>query len=258
MPTLPATPLPISPFFERLLAFLIPFFSGFTTDLAAARAEAMETLASYGARTRAELLCAVQIIVFSFAALETMAEAQTPQMSPSMRIRFRGCGNNLNRSSQKTEHTLARRLACDAPKATDIQAEPVADVTDDVAEEIMQQTQAAIQDHRARAAARRAPADTTSASPGNAPDNDAANDVANLPACAPDPTRGPRPEPNPRAQPVPLTPTRSSPVGQPSALRPQDHAVSPTQKEKNQRLWGAAMMETLAQMGMPVKPASET
>ena len=103
MPILPASPILASAFLERLLAFLVPFFAGFTSDLAAARAEALETLTSYGARTRAELLCAMQIIVFSFAALETMAEAGKPEMSPSMRIRYRGCANNLNRSSQKAE-----------------------------------------------------------------------------------------------------------------------------------------------------------
>ena len=143
--------LQASPFLERLLRFLIPYFTGVTADIAAARAEALETLASYGARTRAELLCAVQIIVFSFAALDTLAESNMPQMSQSMRIRFRGCANNLNRSTQKTEQTLARRLACDVPDAT--QEDPIDDLPQDVAEEIMQQTQAAIQEYRNQAAA---------------------------------------------------------------------------------------------------------
>ena len=181
-----------SPFLERLLRFLIPYFSGFGADLAAARADALETLASYGARTRAELLCAVQIIVFSFAALATLAEANTPDMSHSMRIRFRGCANNLSRSSQKTEQTLARRLACDVPQPTNTQASPIDDIPEDVAEEIMQQTQAAVQNYCDRATA-----------------------------------------------------NRSTKATQPK---------SQSQTDENKRLWGAAMMDTLAQMGMPVKP----
>ena len=146
------SPLQASPFLERLLRFLIPYFTGLTADVA--RAEALETLAAYGARTRAELLSAVQIIVFSFAALETLTEAQTTDMSSSLRLRFRGCANNLNRSSQKTEQTLAERLACDVPEAP--LQEPIEDMSDDVAEEMMQQIHASIQDSRNYAAAARA------------------------------------------------------------------------------------------------------
>jgi hypothetical protein len=147
--------LQASPFLERLLRFLIPYFTGITADIAGARVEALEILASYGARTRAELLCAVQIIVFSFAALDTLAESNAAAMSPSMRIRFRGCANNLSRSGQKTEQTLAKRLACDAPGATDIQVDPTDDIPDDVAEAILQQTQATMQEYRDYMAANR-------------------------------------------------------------------------------------------------------
>ena len=189
------SPLQASPFLERLIAFLIPYFTDVSADLAVARAEALETLAAYGARTRAELLCAVQIIVFSFAALETLAEANTAGMSPSMRLRFRGCANNLNRSSQKTEQTLAKRLVCDGPGAT-AEQDPINDMPEQAAEEILQQTQSQIDTYRNRAAGNR---------------------------------------PAPGAQPKPQS-----------------------QEEQNKRLWGAAMMDTLAQMGMPVQPASRT
>ena len=145
MPTLQA-----SPFIERLLRFLIPYFTDVSVDLAAARAEALETLAAYGARTRAELLCAVQIIVFSFVALEALGETRTTDMSPSMRIRLRGCANNLNRSGQKTEQTLAKRLACDAPSATDTTADPINDLPDLQVEDILQQTQSKLDSCRNR------------------------------------------------------------------------------------------------------------
>ena len=154
MPTLQSTLYSTpqaSPFLERLLRFLIPYFTGVSADIAVARAEALETLVSYGARTRAELLCAVQIIIFSFAALDTLAEANMDHISPAMRIRFRGCANNLNRNCQKNELILAKRLACDAPKTTNPRVEPIDDVPEDVAAEIMELAKAAIQDCREHA-----------------------------------------------------------------------------------------------------------
>ncbi len=188
--------LQASPFLERLLRFLIPYFTDVTPDLAAARAEAMETLASYGARTRAELLCAAQVIVFGFATLEALHETKTTDMSPLMRLRFRGCANNLNRSCQKTEQTLIKRLDCDEPAATDAEIDPVNDVSEPQVEEALQQTQAKIDTYRNRIS-------------------------GNRPAHSPQP------------------PAQSS-------------------KHDNKRLWGEAMMDTLAEMGMPVRPAPKT
>ena len=74
-------------------------------------------------------------------------------MSQAMRIRFRGCANNLNRSCQKTEQILAKRLACDVPDATSVQQDPIDDIPDDVAEEIMQLTQATMQEYHDHMAA---------------------------------------------------------------------------------------------------------
>jgi hypothetical protein len=108
---------PPSPFLERLIRLLLPFFLGVCPDLDSARAEILETLASYGAQTRAQLLNAAQIIAFGLAALDMLHEAKTTDMSPSMRLRFRGCANNLNRSSKQNEQTLTKRLACDDPQA---------------------------------------------------------------------------------------------------------------------------------------------
>jgi hypothetical protein len=198
MPLLPSAIL-ASAFLERLLRVLIPLFTGVTQDLTAARTEALETLASYGARTRAELLAAVQAIVFSFAALDTMAEAAAPDLSPSMRLRLRGCANNLSRSGQKAEHTLAKRLACDPPEPTDTQADPINDLPDPEADAILQQTLAEIDAQRTHAAAAQS---TTRPA------------AANLQA-------------------------------------PQQRPL--TQQEQNNRLWGAAMINVLAEMGMPVK-----
>ena len=249
MPTLQA-----SPFLERLLAFLIPYFLGFSADLAAARAEALETLASYGARTRAELICAVQIILFSFAALDTLAAANMPEMSPSMRLRFRGCANNLNRSSQKTEQALAKRLAAD-------DARP----------------------HRHKGRTHQRP--TRPRGRGNAPADPGQDRRLPQPGIRQPPhsEHAGRTPSRPKSaaqlqsdnhQPSPVTlrkhQARHSETSRPAhaeAAKPSRHTNAPiakpaqnqsillTQQEQNKRLWGAAMMDTLAQMGMPVKPA---
>jgi hypothetical protein len=112
------SPFQASPFLERLIRLLIPFFSGVVLVSEATRTEILENLASYGARTRAELLNAVQAVAFAMSALDMLHEAKITGMSPAMRLRFHGCANNLSRSSQKQEQTLTQRLACDQPGGT--------------------------------------------------------------------------------------------------------------------------------------------
>src|SRR5271165_5940604 len=102
-------------FVEHLVRFLMPFFLDAAPSIEEARAEILETLASYGARTRQEFLLAAQIIVFGLSTLDILADAKTVEMSPSMRLRYRGCANSLNRASQQTEKALAKLLSCDLP-----------------------------------------------------------------------------------------------------------------------------------------------
>ena len=185
----------INPFIEHLVRYLVPYFTGVTPDLQAARAEALETLVSYGGRTRAELMNAVQVIILGFSTLDTLGEAKTSEMSPSLRLRFRGCANNLNRSCQKTEQTLIKRLGCDAPAPTQSTTDPINDIDEPQAEAILQQTQTKIDTTRNR---------LSSARPAHSP------------------------QPNPQSQ-----------------------------ADRDKRLWASVMMETLAEMGMPVQPASD-
>ena len=127
----PPTPsLKPSPFVDRLVAFLLPYWAGFTKDYAAARADVEETITSYGARTRAEQINAVQIIANSFAALEMLAQVklQHQELSTAMHLRYRGCANSLSRSCQYAQNALDKRPACDAPQAPQPAAEPHADV----------------------------------------------------------------------------------------------------------------------------------
>jgi hypothetical protein len=95
-----------SAFLESLIRFLMPFFIGTAVDIDAARAEILVTLDAYAARTRAELLNAARIIAFSMATLDTLTESKAADLSPSMKIRYRGCANGLNRSTIQNEKTL--------------------------------------------------------------------------------------------------------------------------------------------------------
>ena len=101
------------------------------------RAEIIETLASYGPRNRAELIAATQLIACTMSALSVMAEAEAADMSPSMRLRFRGCANNLNRHGEQAQKTLEKRLACDLPVARDPAAEAAADAAADAADAVV-------------------------------------------------------------------------------------------------------------------------
>jgi hypothetical protein len=104
------------PFVNRLVGYVLPYFLAVTSDQAQAEAEVLETLASYGARTRSELVKAVQIIAFSFSALEVLAGAKMAKDLPHpVRLRFLGCANALNRHSEQSEKTLEKRLECDLP-----------------------------------------------------------------------------------------------------------------------------------------------
>jgi hypothetical protein len=137
--TSPATPpLTKSVFLRRLITYLLPYFSPVTNSMDRAEADILETLESYGARTRAELLNVVQIIAYSMSGLELLTVAKLDEtLSPSLQIRLRGCANNLNRSAQQAEKTLAARLKCDLPTQPDAHAEPVNDTTTTQTEEIL-------------------------------------------------------------------------------------------------------------------------
>jgi hypothetical protein len=119
-----------SAFLETIIAFLMPYFTGAAVDLHDALNEIIDTLASYGTRTRAEVLQAAQIIAFGMTTLDVLAEAKTAEMSQSMRIRHRGCANGLNRSTIQMEKSLDKSLACDLPTPAEPAPEPINDMTE--------------------------------------------------------------------------------------------------------------------------------
>ena len=150
------TPHP-NPFLERIILFLMPYFLPVAPDAAIARAEIMETLASYGGTSRSEVINTARIIAFSFAALDTLAEAKDPDLSPSLRLRYKGCANNLNRACQQNELMLVERLTSVASQAPRVAAEPVNDVADAEVEGAIRHARAEIETYRNRLAAGRSP-----------------------------------------------------------------------------------------------------
>jgi hypothetical protein len=133
-----------SAFLETIIAFLLPYFTNAARDIHDARSEIIDTLESYATRTRAELLQVAQIIAFGMTTLDILSEAKTTEMSMSMRIRFRGCANGLNRSTIQLEKALDRRLACDVPTAPELMREPINDVPDAQVQATIEQAQAKI------------------------------------------------------------------------------------------------------------------
>ena len=144
-----------SAFLESIIAFLLPYVITVAKDARDARNEIIETLASYATRTRAEMLQAAHIIALGMTTLDVLAEAKTADMSPSMRLRYRGCANGLNRSTLRTEKALDERLAYDPPTIPETIPEPVNDVPDADLETAMEHARAAIDAHRDRVSANR-------------------------------------------------------------------------------------------------------
>src|SRR6202795_3005246 len=135
-------------FLETIIAFLMPYFSAASRDKHEARAEILDTLACYETRTRAEMLMAAHIIALGMTTLDVLAEAKTAEMSQSMRLRYRGCANSLNRSTLQTEKALDLRLGDEIAAAPAEMPEPVDDMRQ---AEIM----AAIQQYKAKIDAQR-------------------------------------------------------------------------------------------------------
>jgi hypothetical protein len=104
LPTCPSDVL-----LESIVAFLAPSFVGSTTDPGLARLAAIETFASYHARTQGELVSIAQIIGLGLAAMDNLRLAMLPDLSLAMKLRLRASANALNRSARQTLHALEGR-----------------------------------------------------------------------------------------------------------------------------------------------------
>ena len=148
---------PQGAFLESLIRFLMPFFLGTAPNADAARTEILQTLASYAARIRAEMLSAAQIIAFSMTTLDVLAEAKAnTELSPNQKIRFRGCANGLSRATQQTEKALEARLMTDPPAVVPAK-EPLNDTAAADVQSILMGTSTRLAAERARLQPQAAP-----------------------------------------------------------------------------------------------------
>jgi hypothetical protein len=115
-----------------IVALLAPLFTSATSDADLARLAAIETFASYKARTQIEWLSIAQIVAFGLAAVDNLRLAMTADLSLPMKLRLRGCANALNRSAQQNLRALEKYRAKHLPRVVERAAMPVAcGATDD-------------------------------------------------------------------------------------------------------------------------------
>ena len=126
MPTPPDQP---SPFLDHIVVALAPFVSTADDNEETTRAAILDMLRAYGAQTPAELLHAALIIAFSLSALDTLARAQSNEMSDSLRLRYQTCANALNRAARQNTAALQKSLSCDTPPTRP--HHPADDMTDE-------------------------------------------------------------------------------------------------------------------------------
>jgi hypothetical protein len=133
-----------SPFHERLISCLLPYFLHLTADIDLARAEVVETLESYGARTRSEMINAMRIISLSFASMDLLAAANDAAVPADQQLSYVRHANSLARICQQNENALAKRLATDLPDPVEQAVEPINDTSEAEIEVLIQQSQAQI------------------------------------------------------------------------------------------------------------------
>ncbi|HQT79523.1 MAG: hypothetical protein B7Z80_07645 [Rhodospirillales bacterium 20-64-7] len=137
-----SSPYHPNPFMEHVLLALLPHFSLLDRDRTGLPADIVETLQSYGGRTRVEILHAALALAFGMAALDTLAQSVEGDLSPTLRLRYRVCANAMNRAAHGNMTALNRRLACDVPSATAPTVHPADDLTDAQVDAMIQQAKA--------------------------------------------------------------------------------------------------------------------
>ncbi len=119
----------IDPFMEVIVVSLMPFFVATSATLDEARGAILAALASYGARTQAELAEAAQVLALGLATLESLSEATISGTSVTTRLRLRGNANALNRSKKQCQQALTDSLGTEpAEPAATASGEPEADL----------------------------------------------------------------------------------------------------------------------------------
>ena len=92
---------------NAVIALLAPMFLWSTGgDVAYARLAAMETLEAYRATGPRSLITATKIIAFELAALWSLSQSMSDEISLSMTLRLRGNANSMDRAAERNRQTL--------------------------------------------------------------------------------------------------------------------------------------------------------
>src|SRR3954447_13718182 len=119
-----ATPPRPNLLLELVLIFLTPMFLSISDgDLPRARQAAVDTLNAYGARSVLGLVIAAKIIAYEIAALASLSQSLTDDISPQLALRFRGNATSLDRAADRNRALLERqRLPTGADRYTEEKA----------------------------------------------------------------------------------------------------------------------------------------
>ena len=107
---------------NAVIALLAPMFLWSTGgDVAYARLAAMETLEAYRATGPRSLITATKIIAFELAALWSLSQSMSDEISLSMTLRLRGNANSMDRAAERNRQTLEQD--CRIAESADLPSE---------------------------------------------------------------------------------------------------------------------------------------
>ena len=112
----------LSVLLNAVIALLAPMFLWSTGgDVAYARLAAMETLEAYRATGPRSLITATKIIAFELAALWSLSQSMSDEISLSMALRLRGNANSMDRAAERNRQTLEQD--CRIAESADLPSE---------------------------------------------------------------------------------------------------------------------------------------
>lgn len=97
----------LSVLLNAAIALLAPMFLWSTGgDIAFARLAAMEALEAYRATGPRSLICATKVIAFDLAALWSLSQSMSDEISLSMALRLRGNAGSMDRAAKRNQQVL--------------------------------------------------------------------------------------------------------------------------------------------------------
>nr|WP_294525523.1 hypothetical protein [uncultured Rhodopila sp.] len=124
---------------NAVLSLLAPMFLWSTGgDIVFARLAAIETLEAYRATGPRSLITATKIIAFELAALWSLSQSMSEDVSLSMTVRLRGNANSMDRAAERNRRTLEED--CRYAESPDLPAEASLDAAVANAQRMVQES----------------------------------------------------------------------------------------------------------------------